>query len=826
MKEFVVSLLNISGQAAIIFAVLLVVRGIFALGRVPKKYAYGLWAILFIRLLLPVQIEARWGLMPRESVLVRAVEGMANTASQGERGNTASGNPAGNIQFDAGRDIQENRQSMPEEWEIPMNWQSIYESRDTSAEQYGIHGVGQDAQSVWPKNMFEQTASGFRQFSVWTAAVCLWAAGIALFMGHGLLSYLRLKRKICCSLRLEGWGEGIYLADDIETPFVFGFIVPGIYLPSNMAEKNYPYVIAHERIHIRRRDYLVKLGVYLLTCLYWFHPLVWAGFILLSRDMETSCDEAVLRQMGGGCREEYADSLLQLACGKRYPTAAPLAFGEGDIRGRIKHIMGYRKASAAAAIAPVVLTGILAAVLLVSPRKEAEESNGDFQQDPLAPELMEEEGMSEGDTGLVDSQTPVGGEGEFSFQVAYRDIISCPVPVMTGDTSLGADGAILDYADEDKIVFHGYFGLYIYSVSAGEIIGKVDLRALGCGDTQGDNACQVLVSRDGSKVYFYPMGGINDMQGGDMEHVIYSYVYDIQSGRLRIGSWNLEQPGDSDEKIQFHQLMEGELAESRGVLMEQWERSAWEQGFFSDYGIVCEKDGETVLGYLKSASGTLEDLVYVQRPVYGENPGAVNEGSGQYEAIGLFGGNGQGASTVSYGQEPTCIMIDGTTYDLCQVMTECLLGDEMLELPQGNDSINAITGLQYADGLWIVEGHINPSRNIYSFYDPSVGDWIGHIVGNCLTWRRNITDERQVLWEEKRDSLLSTVIYALDDKIYSLQEGLLMFLPLELAEQDGVPQEEIFGLSWQGDEVTVAVRSTQSEESRILRFHYGGMEWE
>ena len=67
MKELVMGVINISGQAAIIFAVLLAVRGIFALGRVPKKYAYGLWAILFIRLLLPLQMEARWGLMPQES---------------------------------------------------------------------------------------------------------------------------------------------------------------------------------------------------------------------------------------------------------------------------------------------------------------------------------------------------------------------------------------------------------------------------------------------------------------------------------------------------------------------------------------------------------------------------------------------------------------------------------------------------------------------------------------------------------------------------------------------------------------------------------------
>ena len=826
MKELVISVLNISGQATIIFIVLLAVRGIFALGRVPKKYAYGLWAILFLRLLLPIQMEARWGLMPRESSLVRAVESMADTVGQGGQENVAMGNPAGDIQSAKGQEFptgwqsmfegQEfaaDGQSMPKGQEFPVDWQSIYENMDTTAGQYGMPGMGPDAQPVHLKNVFEQTQE--KHFSVWIVIVCLWAAGSVLLMGHGLLSYLRLKRKLCCSLRLEGWGEGIYLADGIETPFVLGFMAPGIYLPSSMADKTYPYVIAHECIHIKRRDYLIKLGAYLLTCLYWFHPLVWAGFILMSRDMEMSCDEAVLRRMNGDCRGEYADSLLQLTCESHYPAAAPLAFGEGDTRGRIKHIMGYRKAASAVVIAAVALTGILAAVLLTSPREAAaEEEDGYSPQDSPASELTEDNGISESST--------VPGSSKVLFQVAYRDVISVPVPVMTGNTFMGADGAILDYADGDKIIFHGYFGLYIYSASAGETIGAVDLRALGCGDTQGDNTCQIFVSKDGSKVYFYPLGGISSVENSGQEDAIYSYVYDIQSGGLKIGSWNLEQPGDSNEKISFYQLMREELAESRAVPVNGWEQNAWEQGQFSDYGMIYEKGGEQILGYLVSASRNLEDLVYVQRPVNENNPDTVNAGSNQRKVVRLFGAEGQGISIASYGQEPTCITIDGTTYDLCQAMTECIIGNEMVELPQGNDSVNVITGLQCVDGLWIVESHVNPDRSFYSFYDPAAGEWVCHIVGKCLTWRMDDRDEKQVLWKEKRESLLSTVIYALDDKIYSLRDGLLAFPPPNPTQSDEADgqQEEIVGLYWYGDEVTVVIKSTQTEECRTVQYYY------
>ena len=130
MREFVMNVINISGQAAIIFVVLLAVRGIFALGRVPKKYAYGLWAILFIRLLLPIQMEASWGLMPRESGLARAVESMADAAEQEGQENGAFGNPAGNIRSAGEQDISLYWQSMYEGQDIPTSWQDMYEKQD------------------------------------------------------------------------------------------------------------------------------------------------------------------------------------------------------------------------------------------------------------------------------------------------------------------------------------------------------------------------------------------------------------------------------------------------------------------------------------------------------------------------------------------------------------------------------------------------------------------------------------------------------------------------------------------------------------------------
>ncbi|MDE6674656.1 MAG: hypothetical protein K2K19_07575, partial [Acetatifactor sp.] len=303
----------------------------------------------------------------------------------------------------------------------------------------------------------------------------------------------------------------------------------------------------------------------------------------------------------------------------------------------------------------------------------------------------------------------------------------------------------------------------------------------------------------------------------EQEHVISSYVYDVRNDRLRIVSWNLGQSGDPHAEIEFSQLMGEELSECRTMPVEDSGQASWEQGFCFGYGMVFERDGEQVCGYLKGTGETLEDLVYVQRPVYEENLAVAREedtvqGGGNWrEVVWLFGVNGQGVSTVFYdGRESTRITIDGVAYDLCQVMTECRVGDEIIELPQGNDSVNAITGLQCMDGLWIVEGYINPSRSTYSFYDPAAGEWLCHIVGSCLTWSRSGWDEKLPLWEGSRESLLSTVIYALDNTIYSLQDGKLAFLSPEQLEYP--LQEEIYGLHWDRDGIAVAIRYSQAEE--------------
>ena len=185
----------------------------------------------------------------------------------------------------------------------------------------------------------------------------IWLLGIATMAIYSAVSYFSLRRKLVGSILLR---DNIYLADGIGSPFVMGFIRPKIYLPSALSEQEQSYIILHEQHHIRRGDHITKALAFIALCIHWFNPLVWVAFVLSSKDMEMSCDEAVVKKLGEGIRADYSASLLSLATGRRIIAGTPLAFGEGDTKSRIKNMLNWKEARPAVVFVSVV------AVLLVA----------------------------------------------------------------------------------------------------------------------------------------------------------------------------------------------------------------------------------------------------------------------------------------------------------------------------------------------------------------------------------------------------------------------------------------------------------------------------
>lgn len=168
----------------------------------------------------------------------------------------------------------------------------------------------------------------------------IWLAGVVLLIGYALVSALRLRRRVAEGIRLEG---DIWLCDQVDTPFILGLLRPRIYVPSDLPPEALEPVLTHERAHLARKDHWWKPLGFLLLAVYWFHPLVWLAYFLFCRDLELACDERAVRHLDGKGRKDYSLALLRCSTDRRTLAACPLAFGEGNVKGRVKAVLNYKR---------------------------------------------------------------------------------------------------------------------------------------------------------------------------------------------------------------------------------------------------------------------------------------------------------------------------------------------------------------------------------------------------------------------------------------------------------------------------------------------------
>ena len=191
----------------------------------------------------------------------------------------------------------------------------------------------------------------------------LWFLGVAVMLVYGVSSYLLVKRRM---RECDCVGANLYESENIRSPFVLGIIAPKIYIPTGLSLKEREYILLHEQTHIRRHDQIIKLMAYFVLCLHWFNPLVWVAFLLMGMDMEMSCDEYVLKDLGGEIKRDYSISLLSLATERRVVSGSPLAFGEDGVKRRIKNVLSYRKSSRVVVALAIVFVAVLSLGLVGS----------------------------------------------------------------------------------------------------------------------------------------------------------------------------------------------------------------------------------------------------------------------------------------------------------------------------------------------------------------------------------------------------------------------------------------------------------------------------
>lgn len=196
-------------------------------------------------------------------------------------------------------------------------------------------------------------------------AAVIWLAGVVLMAVYGFFSYWRIRR---CTREAIAGEDGVQICDRISTPFILGLFRPKIYLPSNLEQEHLPYVIAHENAHLKRRDHWWKPLGFALLAVHWFNPLLWLGYVLLCKDIEGACDEAVIRILGTDMKKPYCQALVACSVSRRSIAACPVAFGETGVKSRIKSVLSYKKPTLWIIVLAVLICIVLAVGFLTNPK--------------------------------------------------------------------------------------------------------------------------------------------------------------------------------------------------------------------------------------------------------------------------------------------------------------------------------------------------------------------------------------------------------------------------------------------------------------------------
>lgn len=309
LEPVFLQLLNMSFTASIVIGMVLAVRII--LQKVPKVFSYLLWSVVLFRLICPYSFESIYSLLPTN----------AN----------------------------------------PISKDILYmQSPITNT---GIGVINHSVNAILPAATPQTSANPLQILLVIFSHI--WLLGVAAMLVYSLIALFRLKKEL---MNATLYRDNIFISSRIHTAFVMGIFSPKIYLPSNLNSTERSYILLHEQTHIRRLDHIFKLFSFLALCIHWFNPFVWAAFFLSSKDMEMSCDEAVIKRLGDDVKKDYSASLLTLATGRRIVSGTPLAFGEGDTKGRIKNVLNYRKPGFWAVSVSVLAIVFMVIGLITSPK--------------------------------------------------------------------------------------------------------------------------------------------------------------------------------------------------------------------------------------------------------------------------------------------------------------------------------------------------------------------------------------------------------------------------------------------------------------------------
>ncbi len=429
MREVFAAILDNAMVAGIMILVIVLIR-VF-MRKMPKFICPLLWGLVGIKLLLPFDIHSSFGLLPGDKIVEYSGQEQAPVIVK-----------------------------------------------------TGLRMVDEGTNHFIANNINSPSATRV-QGNFYDVCVYLWLAGIFVLFLYMLISCIVMRKVTSCSVVVE---ENVRICDEINRPFLLGIIRPQIYLPSGIEKDKYEYIVAHEKMHIKRGDHIWKILGFFLLSIYWFHPLCWLAYYLFCKDVEFACDEKVISGRDSLWRANYCQTLLECSTNRRKVMFVPLGFGEVGVKERVKKVMGYKKTKISIAILLILICSITVICFGTRHNGLGDTNNSDKRKETVDNKSTEQEEI-------------VGQK-----------------PTINLDDYPGADGTHLYYADENKIIFADYYGLFVYDTENHKYIQSVDLKPIGCDKTQGDDACEIAVNKDGTKVYLHVMSDKENMYEYSVEN--------------------------------------------------------------------------------------------------------------------------------------------------------------------------------------------------------------------------------------------------------------------------------------------------------------------
>jgi beta-lactamase regulating signal transducer with metallopeptidase domain len=322
------------------YVVVIVLIARLFLQKCPRIFSYILWGLVFIRLICPVFPQSTFSIIPEQSV------------------------------------IQQQSSTTPTET-LPTNNAVV---DNTTNNKTNITSDTEEIQ-IYTYDTPEQKIEPISVISL------IWILGVLILWGYHIQSYLRMKKYLRGATEVE---PNIYEWNGNQLSFVYGIISPKIYLSRNTPPNSRNVIICHEQVHLKRRDYIVKVVCLMISCVHWFNPLVWLSFFLMNNDMEISCDEEVVRLLGEESKSTYSQALLNVAKSDLLRNTR-LSFGENSVKNRIKHVLSYKKAPIWILVVGVAIIALICVGVLSNPKTNAVIDDKLFEDEALNSILSQKE---------------------------------------------------------------------------------------------------------------------------------------------------------------------------------------------------------------------------------------------------------------------------------------------------------------------------------------------------------------------------------------------------------------------------------------------------